>query len=141
MDPRARYLGSDVPVKYLVARACSSKKLISEAQANEIKASILKTGATVTWSEQLGHQLPVFELRHAGQRQWCPRSPGTSERMGRQQPADVKQPSTRAIQRPTSAKDGVEVSLADVIVLSGAAAIEKAAKAGGTTVKVATEPW
>ncbi|MEE2758234.1 MAG: catalase/peroxidase HPI [Myxococcota bacterium] len=149
MGPRARYLGSDVPseiLKWQDAVPAPSKKLISEAQANEIKASILKTGATVSdlvrtaWASASSFRNSDMRggangarVRLAPQNGWAVNSPADLEKTLK---------ALEAVQKDFNkgAKDGVEVSLADVIVLGGAAAIEKAAKAGGTTVKVAFTP-
>jgi len=150
MGPRARYLGAEVPDEEMIWQDPIPKlnhKLIDEKDAGRLKANILESGLTVpelvrtAWASASSFRGSDMRggangarVRLAPQRDWAANSPKelakTLDRLERIQ-KDFNQ----------SLSGGKKVSLADVIVLGGAAAIEKAAKdAGYKDVKVPFHP-
>jgi len=145
MGPIARYLGPLVPKEELAWQdpiPAVDHPLVGEADIAALKAKILASG------------LPVSQLVAAA---WASASTfrgsdkrgganGARIRLAPQKDWDVNQPAElarvlstlEAIQRDFNAAQsgGKKVSLADLIVLGGGAAIEKAAKAAGHDVKV-----
>ena len=149
MGPIHRYLGPLVPKEALIWQdpiPAVNHPLIDEKDVAALKAKILGSGLTVSqlvstaWasastfrrSDKRGGANGA-RIRLAPQKDWEVN-----------QPAQLKTvlPKLEAIQKEfnASAKGGKKVSLADLIVLGGGAAIEKAAKAGGTDVKVPFTP-
>jgi len=149
MGPIHRYLGPLVPKEALIWQdpiPAVNHPLIDEKDVAALKAKILGSGLTVSqlvstaWasastfrrSDKRGGANGA-RIRLAPQKDWEVN-----------QPAQLKTvlPKLEAIQTEfnASAKGGKKVSLADLIVLGGGAAIEKAAKAGGTDVKVPFTP-
>ena len=89
--------------------------------------------------DRLGFGLDVPRLRQAWRRQWRAHSPQPAEGLG----GRTIRPNWRRSSRSYEAirkEFGKKVSLADLIVLGGGAAIEKAAKDAGLTVKVPFTP-
>jgi catalase-peroxidase len=149
MGPIQRYLGPLVPKETLIWQdpiPSVDHPLIGEQDIAALKAKILASGLSVSqlvstaWasastfrgSDKRGGANGA-RIRLAPQRDWEVNQPA--------QLATVLQ-KLEAIQRDFngSAAGGKKVSLADLIVLGGAAAIEKAAKAGGLDVKVPFTP-
>jgi catalase-peroxidase len=149
MGPRARYLGPEVPAEELIWQDPVPKvdhKLIDERDIVSLKETILASGLTVSqlvstaWasastfrgSDKRGGANGA-RIRLAPQKDWQVNEP---EKL-----AKVLQ-TLEGIQghfnKAQSA--GKKVSLADLIVLGGAAAIEKAAKNAGHTVTVPFTP-
>jgi len=149
MGPRARYLGPLVPKETLIWQdpiPAVDHKLIDDKDADTLKAKILGSGLTVSqlvstaWasastfrgSDKRGGANGA-RIRLAPQRDWEVN-----------QPAELAKVLSKleAIQKEFngSAAGGKKVSLADLIVLGGNAAVEKAAKDGGTDVKVPFTP-
>ena len=141
MGPIARYLGPLVPKEALIWQdpiPAVDHPLIDAADIAALKAKILGAGLSVSElvGDGLGVGLDVPRLRQARRRQRRAHPPGAAEGLG-------GQPAGAAGQGPESARDassgdfnasqsgGKKVSLADLIVLGGAAAVEKAAKDGG----------
>ncbi len=149
MGPRARYLGPEVPKEELIWQdpvPAVDHKPVEAADIAELKAKILATG------------LSVSELVSAA---WASASTfrGTDKRGGAngarvrlapQKDWAVNQPAQLAkvlaalegVQKAfnTSASGGKKISLADLIVLGGCAAVEKAAKDAGHSVTVPFVP-
>jgi catalase-peroxidase len=149
MGPIARYLGPLVPKETLIWQdpiPAANHPLIDEKDVAALKAKILASG------------LPVSQLVSAA---WASASTfrgsdkrgganGARIRLSPQKDWEVNEPAQlktvlqklEGIQKEFngSAGGGKKVSLADLIVLAGGAAIEKAAKAGGVDVKVPFAP-
>ena len=149
MGPRARYVGSEVPAEVLIWQdpiPAVNYQLIEAAEIEALKAKVLASGLTVSelvataWasaatfrgSDKRGGANGA-RIRLAPQKYWAVNNPAQLSKV-----LDVLE----AIQKDfnASATGGKQVSLADLIVLAGVAAIEKAAKDGGVTVKVPFTP-
>jgi catalase-peroxidase len=149
MGPIHRYLGPLVPKETLIWQDPIPKlnhKLIDNKDATALKTKILASGLSVSqlvsaaWasastfrgSDKRGGANGA-RIRLAPQKDWEVNNPADlSKVLGK----------LEAIQAAfnKSAKGGKKVSLADLIVLGGAAAVEKAAKAAGVNVKVPFTP-
>jgi catalase-peroxidase len=149
MGPIARYLGPLVPKERLLWQdpiPAVDHPLIGEQDIAALKTKILASGLSVSqlvstaWasastfrgSDKRGGANGA-RIRLAPQKDWEVNQPA--------QLAKVLQ-KLEAIQKEFNASQsgGKKVSLADLIVLGGSAAIEKAAKAGGQEVKVPFTP-
>jgi catalase-peroxidase len=149
MGPLARYLGPLVPAEQLAWQdpvPAVDHPLIGAPEIADLKAKILACGlsvaelvatawgsaATFRGSDKRGGANGA-RIRLAPQKDWEVNQPA--------QLAKVLQ-TLAAIQRDFNASPpgGKRVSLADLIVLGGGAAIEKAAKDGGCDVKVPFTP-
>ena len=149
MGPIVRYLGPLVPKETLSWQdpiPAVNHPLIGEQEISALKAKILASGLSVSelvstaWasastfrgSDKRGGANGA-RIRLAPQKDWAVNQPA--------QLAKVLQ-KLEAIQKEfnASASGGKKVSLADLIVLGGNAAIEKAAKAAGHDVKVPFTP-
>ena len=149
MGPRARYLGPLVPAEELIWQdpiPAVDHPLIDEQNIAALKAKILASGLSVSqlvstaWasastfrgSDKRGGANGA-RIRLAPQKDWEVNQPA--------QLATVLQ-KLEAIQKEFNASQsgGKKVSLADLIVLGGAAAIEKAAKDAGQDVQVPVTP-
>jgi len=149
MGPRARYLGADVPDEVLIWQdpiPAVNHPLIGEAEIADLKSRIHNSGlkiselVTTAWasaatfrgSDKRGGANGA-RIRLAPQKDWTVNQPA--------QLAKVLK-TLEAIQTEFNATQtgGKRVSLADLIVLSGCAAIEKAAKNAGQEVKVPFTP-
>jgi len=149
MGPIVRYLGPLVPKETLAWQdpiPTVNHPLIGEQDIAALKAKILASGLSISqlvstaWasastfrgSDKRGGANGA-RIRLAPQRDWAVNQPA--------QLAKVLQ-TLEAIQKEfnASASGGKKVSLADLIVLGGGAAIEKAAKAGGHDVKLPFTP-
>ena len=149
MGPIVRYLGPLVPKETLVWQdpiPAVNHPLIGEQDIAALKAKILASGLSVSqlistaWasastfrgSDKRGGANGA-RIRLAPQKDWAVNQPAEL--------AKVLQ-KLEGIQKEFNASQtgGKKVSLADVIVLGGSAAIEKAAKAAGHNVKVPFTP-
>ena len=146
LGPRSRYLGNDVPSEELIWQdpiPTVDHKLISTKQAKKLKKEILRSGLTVpelvraAWASAASFRASDMRggangarIALAPQKNWHANNPGELARVL----ATLKD-----IQKNFN-KGRTKVSLADLIVLGGAAAIEKAAKDAGTSVKVPFTP-
>ena len=145
MGPVVRYLGPLVPKEELPWQdpiPAVNHPLISEQDVAALKAKILASGLTVSqlvstaWasastfrgSDKRGGANGA-RIRLAPQKDWAVNEPAELAKV---------LPKLEAIQKEfnASAAGGKKVSLADLIVLGGDAAIEKAAKAAGQEVKI-----
>ena len=149
MGPIARYLGPLVPKETLSWQdpiPAVNHPLISEQDAAALKAKILASGLTVA-------QLVSTAWASASTFRGSDKRGGANGariRLAPQKDWEVNQPAELAkvlqkldaIQKEFNASQsgGKKVSLADLIVLGGDAAIEKAAKDGGVDVKVPFKP-
>ncbi len=149
MGPIVRYLGPLVPKEQLPWQdpiPAVNHPLINEQDVAALKSKILASGLTVSqlvstaWAS-------ASTFRGSDKRGGAN---GARVRLSPQKFWEVNQPvelakvldKLEAIQKEfnSSASDGKKVSLADLIVLGGDAAIEKAAKDGGTDVKIPFKP-
>jgi catalase-peroxidase len=149
MGPIARYLGPLVPKEELlwqdpVPRA--DHKLIDEGDIAGLKAKILASGQSIS-------QLVATAWASASTFRGSDKRGGANGariRLAPQKDWEANQPSAlaktlaslEAIQKEfnASASGGKKVSLADLIVLGGCAAVEEAAKKAGHNVKVPFSP-
>ena len=149
MGPRARYLGPDVPSEVLIWQdpiASPDHKLIDEQDIASLKTIVLSAGLTVAelvstaWAS-------ASTFRGSDKRGGAN---GARIRLAPQKDWEVNQPAQLAkvletlasiqAQFNSSQTGDKQVSLADLIVLAGCAAIELAAKNAGFTVTVPFTP-
>ena len=149
MGPRARYLGAQVPAETLLWQdpvPAVDYELIDAEDIAQLKADVLASGLTVpelvrtAWASastfrgtDMRGGANGARIRLAPQKSWQVNNPDELSKVlkrleGIQQDFNGAQ------------KDGKKVSLADLIVLAGAAAIEKAAKEAGHDVQVPFTP-
>jgi catalase-peroxidase len=145
MGPRARYVGPEVPAEVLIWQdpiPAVNYKLIDPSDVEALKAKVLASGLSVSelvaaaWasastfrgSDKRGGANGA-RIRLAPQKYWAVNNPAQLSKV-----LDALEIIQKAFN--TSASGGKQVSMADLIVLAGAAAIEKAAKDGGVTIKV-----
>ena len=149
MGPKVRYLGTDVPKEDLIWQdpvPPVAHKLVDAADIAALKAQILATGLSVSelvataWASASTYRgsdrrggANGARIRLAPQKDWEANQPG--------QLAKVLA-ALEGVQKAFNgaAKDGKQVSLADLIVLGGCAAVEAAAKAAGHAVAVPFTP-
>ncbi len=149
MGPKVRYLGTDVPKEELIWQdpvPAVAHKLVDAADIAALKAQILATGLAVSelvataWASASTYRgsdrrggANGARIRLAPQKDWEANQPG--------QLAKVLA-ALEGVQKAfnASAAGGKQVSLADLIVLGGGAAIEAAAKAAGHAVTVPFTP-
>ncbi len=115
--------------------------LVGDKDIAALKAKILASGLSVSAArlDRLGVGVDVPRLRQARRRQWRAHPPRAAEGLGGQPAGAAARPcwqKLEAIQK----EFGKKVSLADLIVLGGCAAVEKAAKDAGVDVKVPFTP-
>ena len=148
MGPRDRYLGPEVPAEVLIWQdpvPAVDHELINDADAAELKRRILSAGLSVSelasaaWAS-------ASTFRNSDKRGGAN---GARVRLAPQKNWEVNQPEQLAkvlnvlegVQKEfNDGQSGKKVSLADLIVLGGNAAVEAAAKAGGRDVSVAFTP-
>ena len=149
MGPRQRYLGKLVPNEVLLWQdpvPAVDHTLVGEADIKDLKTKILASNLSVAelvstaWAS-------ASTYRHSDKRGGAN---GARIRLAPQKDWEVNQPVQLAkvletlggIQSSfnTAQTDGKGISLADLIVLGGCAAIESAASAGGQTVTVPFTP-
>ncbi|MEC8380136.1 MAG: catalase/peroxidase HPI [Myxococcota bacterium] len=149
MGPRARYLGSLVPAEELIWQdpiPAVEHKLVSSDDISKLKSDILATGISVSdfvrtsWASASTFRCSDYRgganggrLRLSPQKDWAANDPTML--------ASVIE-ALQGVQSNfnSSQKDGTQISMADLIVLGGAAAIEKAAQEAGHTITVPFTP-
>jgi catalase-peroxidase len=146
MGPRSRYLGPLVPKETLLWQdpvPAVDHELIGEREIAALKAKILGSGLSIS-------QLVSTAWASAATFRGSDKRGGANGariRLAPQKDWEVNQPAAlakvlqtfEAIQKETNAS-GKKVSLADLIVLGGGAAVEEAAKKAGHSVKVPFSP-
>ncbi len=142
MGPRARYLGPLVPKETLIWQdpIPAADAAISDADVASLKSKILASGLTVpqlvsaAWAS-------ASTFRGSDKRGGAN---GARVRLSPQKDWEVNQPAqlktVLAKLEEIQKGFGKKVSLADLIVLGGTAAVEKAAKDAGVDVKVSFTP-
>jgi len=149
MGPRARYVGAEIPQEILMWQdpiPAVDHDLIDAADITDLKAEILDSGLSATelvkaaWASASSFRGSDMRggangarVRLAPQKDWEANEPKELANV-LQRLEDVQKDFNGA------QKDGKKVSLADVIVLGGAVAIEQAAKTAGHDVKVPFTP-
>src|SRR5262249_46803838 len=143
MGPHARYLGPLVPKETLIWQdpiPALDHKLIDDKDIADLKAKILGSGLTVS-------QLVSTAWASASTFRGSDKRGGANGariRLSPQKDWEVNQPGqlkTVLAKLEAVQKDfGKKVSLADLIVLGGSAAVEKAAKDSGVDVKAPFTP-
>jgi len=149
MGPIVRYLGPLVPKEQLIWQdpiPAVDHPLIGEEDIAALKAEILASGLSV--SELVSTAWASASTFRGSDKRGG--ANGARIRLAPQKDWDVNQPAQlskvlqtlEAIRSDFNASqfDGKKVSLADLIVLGGCAAVEKAAKAAGRDVKVPFTP-
>ena len=149
MGPRARYLGPEVPAEELIWQdpvPAVDHKLIDAKDIADLKAKILASGLSI--SELVGTAwASAATFRGSDKRGGAN---GARIRLAPQKDWAVNQPAQltkvletlAGIQKAfnSAASGGKKVSLADVIVLGGSAAVEQAAKKAGHDVTIPFAP-
>ncbi|MFJ9930324.1 MULTISPECIES: catalase/peroxidase HPI [Streptomyces] len=148
MGPKSLYLGPEVPEETLIWQDPLPERegeLIDDADIAALKAKLLASGLSVSqlvttaWasastfrgSDKRGGANGA-RIRLAPQREWEVNEPDELAQVLR---------TLEGVQRDFNASSGAKkVSLADLIVLGGVAAVEKAAKEGGFEVRVPFTP-
>jgi catalase-peroxidase len=152
MGPRSRYLGPEVPAEELIWQdpvpavdhkpidakdiADLKRKILSSGHSiSEVVATAWASAATFRGSDKRGGANGA-RIRLEPQKDWEVNQPAQLAKVLR---------TLEAIQKKfngshSNGKKTKKVSLADLIVLAGCAAVEKAAKAGGHDVKVPFTP-
>ena len=149
MGPRSRYLGPEVPQETLLWQdpvPAVDHALIDDTDIAELKKKILATGLSV--SELVGTAWASASTFRGSDKRGG--ANGARIRLAPQKDWPVNQPDQLAkvlqklelVQQEFNAArtDNKRVSLADLIVLAGCAAIEQAAENGGHKVKVPFSP-
>jgi len=149
MGPRARYVGPEVPAEVLIwqdpipaitytlidsndVEALKAKVLASGLSVSELVAAAWASASTFRGSDKRGGANGA-RIRLAPQKYWAVNNPAQLSKV--LDTLEIIQKEFNA-----SASGGKQVSIADLIVLAGAAAIEKAARDGGVTIKVPFTP-
>ncbi|WP_353375727.1 catalase/peroxidase HPI [Microbulbifer sp. NBRC 101763] len=149
MGPKARYLGIEVPEEALIWQDPIPKvdyPLVNDSDIDNLKSAILNSGLTIpelvrtAWgsastfrgSDMRGGANGA-RIRLEPQKQWPVNDPAELAKVLTQ---------LEKIQQDFNSNQsgGKKVSLADLIVLGGSAAIEKAAAEGGNNIKVPFRP-
>ncbi|MCA0406214.1 MAG: catalase/peroxidase HPI [Proteobacteria bacterium] len=149
MGPKVRYLGPEVPAEDLIWQdpiPAVNHPLVDAKDIADLKAGILSSGLSVAdlvfvaWASASSFRgsdkrggANGARIRLAPQREWAANEP---ERLNRV--LGVLEGIQAAFN--ASASGGKKVSLADLIVLGGSAAVEKAAAAAGHAVSVPFTP-
>ncbi len=149
MGPRSRYLGPEVPAEALIWQdpvPAVDHPLIEAADIAQLKAKILASGLSIpelvytAWSSAATFRgsdkrggANGARIRLAPQKDWAVNQPAQLARV-LEILAGIQQ------QFNSTQSGGKKVSLADLIVLGGCAAVEQAAKDAGAAVSVPFTP-
>ncbi len=148
MGPRSRYLGAEVPKEALIWQdpvPAADYKMIEASDIAALKGKILASGLTVpelvrtAWASAATFRgtdkrggANGARIRLAPEKNWAVNDPEELSKVLKVLEGVQSDFNKR--------KDGKKVSLADLIVLGGSAAVEAAAKKAGYDVKVPFEP-
>ncbi|UTW44999.1 catalase/peroxidase HPI [bacterium SCSIO 12696] len=148
MGPRARYLGSDVPGEALLWQdpvPAVDHALVNASDVKKLKAKVLKSGVSVpalvrtAWASAASFRGTDLRggangarIRLAPQKDWAANNPAELETVL----AKLEKIQSDFNRKSKSRK----ISLADMIVLAGSAAVEQAAKDAGHKVSVPFTP-
>jgi catalase-peroxidase len=149
MGPRARYLGPEVPAEELIWQdpvPAVTHALVDEQDVAGLKAKLLQSGLSI--SELVSTAWASASTFRGSDKRGG--ANGARIRLAPQKDWEVNQPAQLAkvlaklesVQQEfnAGATGGKQVSLADLIVLGGCAALEQAAKNGGHAVTVPFTP-
>ena len=156
MGPRARYLGPLVPKEELIWQdpvPAVGHPLINSKDVEALKAKVLASGlsipqlVTTAWasastfrgSDKRGGANGA-RIRLAPQKNWEVNQPAGLARVLSKLEAIRKEFNAAQAKGRKNSKGSKKVSLADLIVLAGSAAVEAAAKKAGHNVKVPFKP-
>jgi len=149
MGPRARYLGPEVPAEELIWQdpvPAVDHELVNEQDIAALKATILASGLTISqlvttaWASAATFRGSDMRggangarIRLAPQKDWEANQPAELAKVLR---------GLEAIQKAFSEAHAAskKISLADLIVLAGCAAVEEAARKAGHEIKVPFSP-
>ncbi len=148
MGPRARYLGAEVPKDELSWQdpiPASTHKLIGAPQIKELKTKILASGLTqgelirAAWAAAASFRgtdkrggANGARMRLAPEKDWPVNNPDELTKVMAKL-GDIQNDFNKS-------HSATPVSLADMVVLGGSAAVEQAAKAGGFNITVPFTP-
>ena len=148
MGPIARYHGPEVPAEELIWTdpvPAVDHKLVGDAEINDLKARLLASGLSVSQLVQTAWASAATfrstdkrggangaRIRLEPQRSWAINGP---DQLG-----DVLATLEKVQADFNGANDGVQISLADLIVLGGSAGIEEAGRKAGVEVTVPFTP-
>ncbi|MBD0378506.1 catalase/peroxidase HPI [Paenibacillus sedimenti] len=142
MGPRARYLGPEVPEEVLIWQdpVPAAEYALTDAEVEDLKTNILDSGLTiselVTTAWASASTFRGSDMRGGAN--------GSRIRLAPQKDWEVNQPNqlTKVLTILEGIQEdfGKNVSLADLIVLGGSAAVEKAARDAGFDVTVPFAP-
>lgn len=149
MGPKARYLGSDVPAEDLLWQdiiPAVNHTLVDDSDVESLKSQILASGISVgqlvstAWASASTFRggdkrggANGGRIRLAPQKYWAVNTAGATSK--------VISALENIQQQFNAAQSGnKKISIADLIVLAGVAAIEKAAKDAGIAIKVPFTP-
>ncbi len=149
MGPPSRYLGPEVPKEQFVWQEPlppADHPLVDENDMRELKAEVLRSGLSIpelvytAWSAAFTFRVSDFKggvngarIRLVPQKDWEVNMPAQLARV-----LEVLEIIRKTFNEKQ--KDGKRVSLADLIVLAGAAAVEEAARKAGYAVTVPVIP-
>ena len=149
MGPRARYVGADAPTEDLLWQdpiPAVDYKLVTSRDVAKLKEQILDSGLSIpelvrtAWGAAASFRGTDMRgganggrISLAPQNSWAANNPAELRKVL----AKLKDIQTGFNDK---ASRGKRISLADVIVLGGSAAVEKAAKAGGVSIEVPFVP-
>ncbi len=152
MGPIGRYLGPLVPKEVLVWQdpvPAVNYKLIGEKEIAALKVKILKSGlsisqlVTTAWASAASFRgsdkrggVNGARIRLAPQKDWGVNQPAALAKVLKKLEAIQKEFNSSQ----SNGNKGKKVSLADLIVLGGCAAVEEAAKKAGHKVKIPFSP-
>jgi catalase-peroxidase len=149
MGPRSRYLGAEVPKEVLLWQdplPAADYKMIDQADVDALKAKILSSGVAshelikTAWASAVSFRgtdkrggANGARVRLAPENSWAVNDPDDLTRVLN---------ALTGIQNDFNSNrtDGKKVSLADLIVLGGSAAVEQSAKKAGSSVTVPFAP-
>jgi len=149
MGPKTRYLGDEVPAEAMIWQDPVPEvdhKLVSERQVKALKRDILDSGLTTSelirtaWAAAASFRAGDkrggangARIMLAPQKDWAVNNPAEVAKVTAEL-AKIQQSFNKKARR------GVKISMADMIVLGGAAGVEKAAADAGVKVEVPFVP-
>ncbi|MGB9405032.1 MAG: catalase/peroxidase HPI, partial [Candidatus Acidiferrales bacterium] len=155
MGPRSRYLGPEVPAEELIWQdpvPAVDHKLIDAKDIAGLKSKILASGHSISelvataWASASSFRgsdkrggANGARIRFEPQKDWAVNQPAQLAKVLKSLEA-IRTKFNGPQSNGKKGKKAKKVSLADLIVLGGCAAIEKAAKAGGHNVKMPFAP-
>ncbi|MFZ0305275.1 MAG: catalase/peroxidase HPI [Terracidiphilus sp.] len=156
MGPRSRYLGKLVPSEELIWQdpvPAVDHELVNEKDVEALKAKVLASGLSVSqlvttaWASAASFRgsdkrggANGARIRLAPQKDWAVNQPAELAGVLAKLEAIQKEFNADHARSNGSSSGGKKISLADLIVLAGSAAVEAAAKKAGHDVKVPFAP-